>query len=71
VTDNRVDNTVTYTGTRSGTQVVTALGDLITAFGTFSSSTGGVLMSQLSVGTITQTTNFDIETVTSITFDRL
>jgi hypothetical protein len=70
VTYDVVDNTATYTATRSGTNVTTSAGDNLTAFALLSASTGGTLLSEITVGTLNQSTSFDIEAITTITFNR-
>ncbi len=67
---DRTDNAVTFSGIRSGTQVLTSSGDNITAFALLSASSGGTLLSEVTVGTLNQSTSFDIETITTITFNR-
>lgn len=69
-TASRTLNTATYTGTRSSTQVVTSAGDALTAAALFSASSSGTVLSEYTMGTITQSTGFDIEFITAVTWGR-
>jgi hypothetical protein len=66
---SRVDNTNTYIAVKSGALASTA-GDTITAVAMLSASSGGTLMTELTVPSFLQTTAFDVEWTTTITFDR-
>jgi hypothetical protein len=68
-TKSRTDNTTTYVATRTGTLASTS-GDTIAGIGMLSASSGGTLMTELTVPSFLHTTAFDVEWTTTITFSR-
>jgi hypothetical protein len=68
-TKSRVDNINSYVATRAGALASTA-GDAIFGVGMLSASSGGTLMTELTVPSFLQTTAFDVEWTTTLTFDR-
>jgi hypothetical protein len=68
-TKSRVDNVSTYVVTRTGALASTA-GDTILGVGLLSASSAGTLLTELTVASFLQTTAFDVEWTTEITFSR-
>ncbi len=68
-TKSRTDSTNTYVATRTGALASTA-GDTITGVAMLSASVTGTLMTELTVPSFLQTTAFDVEWTTEITFSR-
>lgn len=66
----RINNSVEYTAINSGADVDTSAGWDIKTVGSMSAETGGLLMTGVVVSGVTQTTNFDIEVVTTINVNR-
>jgi hypothetical protein len=64
------DNAVIYSGLRSGTEVTVSGGDAINTFGAFSQVTSGDMHIEVTLPTITQTTNFDIEFNVTLQYNR-
>jgi hypothetical protein len=72
-TISRLTNSVSYSAIRSGTTdiVATSGGDTIDGFGTFISSTGDNLMTEVALDTpFTHTSSFDVEMITTIDIAR-
>jgi len=69
----RTDNEISYSAIRSGTTdiIATSGGDTIDGFGTFISSTGDNLMTEVALDTpFTHTSSFDVEMITTINVAR-
>lgn len=68
LTKSRASSTVTYTATRSAASVVnTSTGDVLASIGMLNAATGGTFLQGVVIGGVTQTTNFDIEMITTLT----
>jgi hypothetical protein len=68
---SRIDNTITLTGVRSGTDVAdTTNGDTLTNSGIYSASSGGTFLTGATHSGIIQTTNFDLEFIYTYTIER-
>ncbi len=64
-------NELTFSSTRTTADVVsTATGDTLKSTGVFSAATASTFLFGVPISGITQTTNFDIEFVTTLVFDR-
>lgn len=71
LTISRDTNVLSFETIRSSVDVVnTAIGDVLTNVGLLSSTSGGTLHTINVLPSLTQTTNFDIEFLTSITIGR-
>jgi predicted cation transporter len=68
-TKSRVDNIVTMVAVKTGA-LASSTGDTIAGVALLSASSGGTLMTELTVPSFLHTTSFDVEWTTSITFDR-
>lgn len=62
-------NVISYSATKTGALVGTA-GESILGLASLSASSTGVLMTETVIPTINQTSAFDIEFITEITYDR-
>ena len=68
---SRTDNNVEFSAIRSGAVVIdTTNGDDINSAGLLTAETGGELLSGITLGGVTQTTNFDIEFIFDLTVER-
>ncbi len=65
------DNQVSYSGIRSGTEVTVSGGDTLKGFAAMSAITSGEMHVELTLPSITQTTNFDIEFNLTLGYTRL
>jgi len=63
-------NVISYSATKTGALVGTD-GESITGLASLSASTAGTLMTETVVPTINQTDAFDVEFITTITYDRV
>lgn len=70
LTGSRVNNTVTYTGTKTGASIATSDGETLLGAGFLSASTGGTLLSAFTLPSLIHTTNYDIEFELSFTVQR-
>jgi len=68
----RTNNELEFTSLRSSTSVLdTTDGDKLKSTGLLTATSGGILLTGVVLSGITQTTNFDLEVVTSISVNRL
>ena len=71
LTGTRTGNNIEFTCTRSGAVVLDSTnGDSLTNTGVLAVATSGTLLQGVTLGTITHTTNFDIEFITNLTVNR-
>ncbi len=66
---SRNENIISYSATKTGA-LVSSSGEDIKGIASLSASSGGVLMTETVVPTISQTQAFDIEVITQITYTR-
>lgn len=64
------NNQISYSGIRSGTEVTVYGGDTLKGFGAFSASSSGTMHAEITLPSITQTTNFDIEFNLTVNYTR-
>jgi len=70
-TDSPAGATVTFNAIRTGAVVASSDGEYLNAAYAISASTGGTLLSELTLPSLLHTTNFDIDTDWSFTVQRL
>lgn len=70
VTGTRSTATVTFNGIRTGASVSSSAGETLTGAGLLSASSGGTLLSEITLPDLLHTTSYDIEVDWGFTFQR-
>ena len=70
LTGSRSSNSVTVSGIRLATDVLSSSGDVLNAAALFSASSGPTLLAETTLSSILQTSAYDIEIDWKITFSR-
>ena len=70
ISNARSSNTITSDAVRSGTQILVPAGETLTTAALFSAVTNGTMLTEVSIGSILQTTAFDIEFFSTLTWNR-
>lgn len=70
LTKSRASNVVNASGTRTSASVTQVTGDTLTGFGVFDTISSGTLLSQITLPSLVQTTAFDIQFDTAVSFTR-
>jgi hypothetical protein len=70
ISNIRSSNVISSDGIRSGAQILVPAGETLTTLALFSAATGGTILTEASIGSILQTTAFDIEVFSTLTWNR-